>query len=332
MTAFLTRRAALGAAAAIAVGGVARLPRAQGLEKFILQTGWRAQAEHGGFYEALAAGLYREAGIDMEIRMGGPQVDSNALLFAGRVDMATGTAFTGLTYVQNNLPFMVVAATFQTDTRVLLSQPGVGNDTLPELRGKPILVASARRSTYWPWLRARFGFTDDQLRPCTFNILPFLVNRQVSMQGLLTSEVMDARRHGVEPVIHALAAHGWRDYQQALTVSRRLAEQKPELLRRMLAAAAAGWTAYLHGDPAPGNAAIKQANRDMDDARIDFSRTTMRERALLDGGDARGGAVGAMTEARWAEFYASMVEAGTLPAGLDPRPAYSLEFLPRACG
>ncbi|WP_051418136.1 ABC transporter substrate-binding protein [Roseomonas gilardii] len=324
----LARRSLLGfGGALLAAPCVLRHARGEGIQKFVIQTGWRAQAEHGGFYQALATGLYRDAGIDAEIRMGGPQVDSNALLFAGRVDLATGTGLTGLTYVKEDVPFVVVATTFQKDTRILLSHAGAGNDTLPALKGKPVLVAAAGRMTYWPWLRRRFGFTDEQIRPYTFNIAPFLASPQISMQGLATSEPLDARRAGVETVIHYLADYGWQDYQQALTASRRMVEERPELLQRVLDATAAGWKSYLHGDPSPGNKLIKAANPDMDDEKIAFSRAIMVKDGLVDGGDAAVNGIGAMSEARWRGFYETAVEAGTLPSGLDMGKAFTLRFV-----
>ncbi len=320
-----SRRALIGAALAAPV--VLRFPRAQGPEKFVIQTGWRAQAEHGGLYQALANGYYRDAGVDAEVRMGGPQLDSNALLLAGRVQMGTGTAFTGLNYVRGDLPAVVVSTTFQRDTRVLLSHPGVGHDRLPDLRGKPILVAAVGRTTYWPWLRTKHGFTDEQIRPYTFSLAPFLVNRQMSVQGLSTSEPLDARRQGVEPVIHHLADYGWADYQSTMTVTRRMLDERPDLIGRVLDAIARGWKSYLRDDPEPANRLIKAANPDMDDPKIAFARESMRDGSLVDGGDAARLGIGAMTEERWRSFYDSMVESGTLPPGLDVTRAYSLRFV-----
>ena len=324
----ISRRTTFACLGGALVARTMRPARAQALEKFRLQTGWRAQAEHGGFYQALATGLYRDVGVDMEVRMGGPQVDSNASLFNGRVEMATGTAFTGLNYVRADVPFVVVATTFQKDTRILISHPGVGHDALPALRGKPVLVATLGRNTYWPWLRTRFGFTDEQVRPYTFSLAPFLANPQVSVQGLSTSEPMDVRRAGIEPVVHHLADYGWLDYQQTLTASRRMVEEKPDLIRRVLAATARGWRSYLHGDPAPGNRLIKEANPDMDDAKIAFAIQSMRDGSLVEGGDAAQLGIGAMTEERWRRFYDGVVADGTVPAGLDVSRAYTLRCLP----
>ena len=98
-----------------------RAARAQTLDKFSYQTNWRAQAEHGGFYQALATGLYKEAGLDVEVRQGGPQLDVNALLLAGRADVVESDAFRTFNFARDNIPALTIAAVFQKDLRALLS-------------------------------------------------------------------------------------------------------------------------------------------------------------------------------------------------------------------
>ena len=65
---------------------------AQAPERLIFATDWLAQAEHGGFYQAVAEGTYRKHGLDVTIRMGGPQVNGIQLLAAGQLDVVMGDA------------------------------------------------------------------------------------------------------------------------------------------------------------------------------------------------------------------------------------------------
>jgi NitT/TauT family transport system substrate-binding protein len=318
------------------VAALAALPapalRAQTLDKFVFQTGWRAQAEHGGFYQAAATGLFKQAGLDVEIRMGGPQIDVSGLLMSGRVDMIVADAFSGFNYVRENLPFMVIAAIFQKDPRVLISHPGVGNDKLADLKGKPLLIATLGRTTYFAWLKAKYGFSDDQARPYTFNLAPFLADKTMTVQGLLTSEPMDVRKAGIEPVIHLLADYGFANYQSTLNISQKLAAEKPDVVQRVIDCIAKGWYTYLYGDPAPANALIKKDNPDMTDDKIAFAIDSMKAFGIVDSGDAKQFGIGAMTDARWNEFYAAMTTAGALPAGLDVSKAYSLQFVNKKVG
>jgi NitT/TauT family transport system substrate-binding protein len=328
----LSRRATLGLLGAAAATLPAPALRAQNLDKFVYQTNWRAQAEHGGFYHALATGIYRRYGIDAEIRMGGPQQDPNALLVAGRVDAIMSNSFSGFRYVEENVPFVVVASVMQKDPQVLISHPGMGNDTLPQLRGKPILIGAGGRSSYWPWLRAKFNFTDDQIRPYTFNMAPFLADRTLSQQGFLTSEPFDIRKAGVNPVIHLLAEYGFENYQTTINTSVRMVRERADLLQRFVNASIEGWYGYLKGDPSAANALIKRDNPDMPDDKIAHSISELNKYGIVDSGDSTRLGIGAMTDARWKSFYDAMVGAGVVRAGLDISRAYTLQFINKRVG
>ena len=330
----LSRRQSLGLIGAATL--MAGLPtpglRAQTLDRFSYQTDWRAQAEQGGFYQALATGIYRKYGIDADIRMGGPQQDPNTLLLGGRVDAIMSNSFVGLSYVAENLPFVVVAAMMQKDPQVLISHPGMGNDTLPALKGKPILIGAGGRTSYWPWLKSKFGFTEEQARPYTFSLAPFMADKRLSQQGYLTSEPFAMRQQGVAPVVHLMADYGFENYQTTINASRKLVTEKPDLLQRFVDASIEGWVSYLNGDPAPGNALIKRANPDMDDAKIAYAIEAMKTNGIVQSGDATILGVGAMTDARWRRFYDAMVQAGAIRSGLDLTKAYTLRFVNKRVG
>ncbi|HYD07601.1 MAG TPA: ABC transporter substrate-binding protein, partial [Reyranella sp.] len=310
----LTRRATLGGAAVLPILGL-RPARAQSLDKVSYQTNWRAQAEHGGFYQALATGLYKEAGLDVEIRQGGPQLDVNATLLAGRADVVETDAFRTFNFARDNVPALAITAVFQKDLRALLSHPGVGNDSLAALKGKPILIGAAGRTSFWLWLKARFGYSDDQIRPYTFNFAPFLADKNISMQAFLTSEPFAIRKAGVDPVIHLLADHGFVNYSDILVVLPKTAVERKEVVQRFVDASMKGWKSYLGGDPAPANALIKSANPDMTDDKIAYAIKILREANIIGGGDAATLGIGALNPQRWNGFYKDMVDCGALPGG-----------------
>lgn len=306
--------------------------QAQSLEKAIFQTNWRAQAEHGGFYQALATGIYKKYGLDAEIRMGGPQQDPNALLIAGRVDFIMNNAFAGFNYAKEGLPFVVIASMFQKDPQVLISHPGVGNDTLAAMKGKPILVGAAARSSYWPFLRAKFGFTDEQIRPYTFNMAPFLADKNAIQQGFLSSEPFAIQQAGVTPIVHLLADSGFDNYQTTINTSQRLIDTKPDYVQRFVNASIEGWYSYLYGDPSAANALIKKDNPDMSDEKIAYAIKAMKEYGIVDSGDAKTLGIGAMTDARWERFFKTNVEAGVYPADLNFKKGYTLQFINKKVG
>jgi NitT/TauT family transport system substrate-binding protein len=334
----LDRRAALGLLGGSAVSALVAVPGARvnaaTLDKVSYQTNWRAQAEHGGFYQALTAGIYKKYGIDADIRMGGPQQNPSQLLLGGRVDMIMSNSFEAINYVSEKLPFICIASLFQKDPSVIISHPGVHHDTLPELKGAPILVGAAGRTSYWPYLKAKFGFTDEQIRPYTFNMAPFLADKNLSQQGFLSSEPFAIEQAGVTPVVHLLANYGYDSYNTTINISKKMAAEKKDVVQRFVDASLEGWSQYMKGGPeiAAANAAIMKDNPDMDQAKIDYAIKVMNAQGIVMSGDANTLGVGAMTAARWKSFYDTMAAAGAVPAGLDITKAYSLEFINKGIG
>jgi NitT/TauT family transport system substrate-binding protein len=332
------RRQALGvlggAGAALAMPAILTQVTAQGLDKVSYQTNWRAQAEHGGFYLAVANGIYKKHGIDAEIRMGGPQQNPSQLLLGGRVDMIMSNSFEAINYVKENLPFLCIASIFQKDPQVIISHPGVGHDSLDKLKGKPILVGAAGRTSYWPFLKAKFGFTDEQVRPYTFNMAPFLADKQISQQGFLSSEPYAIQQAGVNPVVHLIADAGFENYNTTINISRKMVDEKKDVVQRFVTASLEGWAEYMKGGPAiaAANEAIKKDNPDMTDDKMAYALKVMNERGIVRSGDALKLGVGAMTDERWKRFYDTMTGAGVFPAGLDVKKAYSLEFINKGIG
>jgi len=301
--------------------------------KLTFQSNWRAQAEHGGYYQAVATGIYAKHGLDVTVRPGGPQINNPQLLVASAIDFSMGSdGFNGLNFVKNEIPLVVVASIFQKDPRVLIAHPGQGNDSLAAMKGKPILIASASRNNYWQFLRAKYGYTDDQIRPYTFNMAPFLADKSTIQQGFLTSEPLKAQQAGVKPVIHLLADNGYVSYATTLETRSQLVKERPDVVQRFVNATLEGWYSYMYGDRTAANALIKKDNPEMSDDQLAYSHAKMLEYGIVDSGDALKLGIGAMTDARWREFADSMVKAGVYPADIDVRKAYTLQFVNKGHG
>ncbi len=306
---------------------------ATALDRVTFATNWKAEAEHGGFYQALATGIYRRHGLDVTLRMGGPQLNNSQLLAAGQIDFNVGAdSFAALNYARAGVPVVTVAAIFQKDPQVLLAHPGQGNDTFEALKGKPILVAPAARATFWNFLKLRFGYTDDQIRTYTFNMAPFLADPHAIQEGYLTSEPYTLAKAGVQPVVLLMADHGFDSYSTTLECSRRLVETRPDLVQRFVDASIEGWYSYLYGDPAAANALIKRDNPEMTDGLIAYGIAALKRYGVLESGDAQTLGIGAMTDARWHSFAATMIRAGLYAPALDISRAYTLRFVNRRVG
>jgi NitT/TauT family transport system substrate-binding protein len=335
----LHRRSALkllgGTGAAVAMPAILTQVNAQGLDKFSYQTNWRAQAEHGGFYLAKSAGLYQKYGIDIDLRPGGPQQNPSQLLLGGAVDTVMSNSFEAINYVKEGLPFLCIGSLFQKDPQVIISHPGVGHDSFEALKGKPILIGTGGRTSYWPFLKAKFGFTDEQARPYTFNMAPFIADKNISQQGFVTSEPFAIEKEsGIKPVVHMIADAGFDNYNTTINISRKLFDTKKDVIQRFVTATLEGWAEYMKGGEATkaANLLIQKDNPDMSDDKLAFAYKTMTDRGIVRSGDALKLGIGAMTDARWANFYDQMTKAGVFPAGLDVKKAYSLEFINKGVG
>jgi NitT/TauT family transport system substrate-binding protein len=323
------------AGACVALPGLrASRVAAQALDKVTFQTDWRAQAEHGGFYQAVATGIYRRYGIECDLRMGGPQINLSQLLLGGRVDMVMSQSLEALNYVRQNLPLLCVAAVFQKDPQVLIAHSNMGNDSFGALKGKTILVGSGGRLSYWPFLKARYGYSDDQVRPYTFSMAPFLADKSIVQQGFLTSEPYVLEQVGVHPVVLLIADAGYDNYNATISVSKKMATEKSELVQRFIDASLEGWSQYLKGglEIEAANALIKKHNPEMTDDKIEYAIRMMNDKGIVRSGDAVKLGIGAMTDERWRRFYEAMSAVGVLPKGLDPRRAYSLAFVNKGIG
>jgi NitT/TauT family transport system substrate-binding protein len=313
---------ALRSLAVAAVLGAAALQPASAAEKFTFLTSWFAQAEHGGFYEAKAEGLYDKAGLDVDVRMGGPQINGIQLLLAGEVDAIMGYDFQVLEAVEKGLPALTVAASFQYDLQGMMTHADV--ESLAGLKDKTILVASAGRTSWWPWLKTKYGYSDDQTKAYTFNLQPFFVDRDVAQQAYPSSEPFQAQQKGVPVHFFLFAKDGYPPYGTTIVTTRAVIAHRPEALKAFVKASMEGWRDYMQ-HPGPGNALIRQANPKMSDAQIAFGIAKMKDLGVLDAGGAA--PIGSMSEARWKASYDYLVGAGLLKPETDWHKAFTTDFV-----
>jgi len=321
--------------AAILAGTAAMMPAgAQVLDKVSFGTNWVAEAEHGGFYQAVADGTYRKYGLDVTIVPGGPQVNNRILLPVGKMDFAmiAGT-LQAFDAAAQNVPTVSVAAMFQKDPQVLLAHPGQGIEKFEDLKKLTLLVSPEGRVNYLQWLKADFAFREDQVKPYTFNPQPFLADKRTAMQGYVTSEPFAVEKQGgFKPKIFLLADYGYDTYSTLIETRRELVQTKPDLVQRFVDASIIGWYNYLYGDNQAANALIKKHNPEMRDELLAYSVATMKDYGIVDSGDALALGIGAMTDARMKSFFDKMVRAGVLKAELDYAKSYTLQFVNKRVG
>ncbi|HLI98489.1 MAG TPA: ABC transporter substrate-binding protein [Bradyrhizobium sp.] len=308
--------------------------RAETLDKVTFGTNWVAEAEHGGFFQAVADGTYAKYGLDVTILPGGPNENNRMLLITGKIDffMAANTLM-AFDAVANKVPVVTVAAIFQKDPQVLLTHLETKIAKIEDLKPLTLFVSKEGISSYFQWLKSEYGFSEDKVRPYTFNPQPFLADRHSAMQGYVTSEPYAvAKMAGFKPGITLLADHGFNAYSTLIETRKDLIDKKPDLVQRFVSASLIGWYNYLYGDNAAANAMIKKLNPEMTDELLAYSIDSMKEYGIVDSGDSLRDGIGAMNEARIANFFDKMVRAHVVRPDIDYRKSYTLRFVNKGIG
>lgn len=313
------------AAGLVASAGLsASFAPARAAEKVTFLTSWFAQAEHGGFYQAKAIGLYEKAGLDVTIKMGGPQVNGSQLLLAGDADFMMGYDIQVLKGREQNLPLVTVASSFQFDLQGIMTHDDVAD--LAALKGRPILIAGSSRTTFWPWLRAKYGYTDDQIRPYTFNLQPFFADKTVAQQAYPSSEPYQAEQQNEKAKFFLLADGGYPPYGSTIVTTEKMIAEKPDVVGRFVKASLEGWRDYMK-NPAPANALIKADNAKMTDGQLAFALEKMKEMKAIDRGDAATLGMGIITADRYQKIYDFLVTGGMLDPKVDWHKTFDDRFV-----
>lgn len=316
-------------AAGLALTALLAADGAGAAEKLRFGLNWLAQAEHCGFYEAEAKGLYKDAGLDVELIPGGPDRNIPILVAAGELDLGMGSSFTTLNMVKEGIPAKTVAAFFQKDPQTLVAHAGEGVATLEDIKGKPVMIAKFSQYEFWQFLKQKYGFSDDQIRPYTYSSAPFLADPKAIQQGYITEDALLLGKALKEPPVTVLLAdYGYQNYATTVFGTAAYVDAHRDAVKAFLKATAAGYALCMKGDYADAEKAVMTANPDHTAELFAFKMKQMGERGLVLSGDAETGGIGAMTDARWKDFFDTMSASGVYPPDLDYKSAYTLEFLP----
>jgi NitT/TauT family transport system substrate-binding protein len=308
--------------------------QAQTLDKVSFGTNWVAEAEHGGFYQALVDGTYRRYGLDVTIVPGGPNVNNRILLPVGKLDFfMSANTLQSFDAVEQNIPTLAVAAMFQKDPQVLMAHPDQGIEKFEDLKRLTLFISKEGLASYFQWLKADFGFSEAQVKPYTSNPQPFLADKRSAMQGYVTSEPFAIEKEAhFKPKVFLIADQGFNSYSTLIETRRELVEKRPEVVQRFVDASIIGWANYLYGDNRAANALIKRNNPEMTDELIAYSIAKMKEYGIVDSGDTTTLGIGAMTDARMKDFYDKMVRAGVVKPSVALAKAFTLQFVNKKVG
>jgi NitT/TauT family transport system substrate-binding protein len=291
-------------------------------------TNWVAQAEHGGYYQAVADGTYEECGLKVTIVPGGPQVNNRAMMIAGRIDFLMGGNMLQPYFARSEgIPVKVVAAHFQKEPQVLMTHPGKVSsfEGLKDL--EQLIIGDNGFTSFYQWMISDYGFSAENRIPYTFNPAPFLANENSAQQGYITSEPFAIEREGgFVPDLYLLADFGFSTYSTTVETMEDTIAEMPDAVTCFVEASSIGWANFLYGDNASAVELIKADNPDMSDEQIAFSVNKLKEFGIVDSGASLELGIGAMTDEQNADFFNKMISAGVIDGELDFKDTYTLDF------
>jgi NitT/TauT family transport system substrate-binding protein len=313
------------------IAGLALSGTAHAAEKFVYGLSWLPEAEHCGFFQAKAHGLYDAVGLDVELYPGAPGLNMPQLVSAGRVDAAMGSALTTLNMRANNIDGVTIAAFFQRSPQTLVAHPDPALQKLDDLKTRKIAVANFARTTFWVWLKAAYGFDDSQLRPYAYSPSAFVADKSMVQQGYITEdEFFLGRAIGAAPKSFLLADYGYPDYATTVFTMASVIDKRRDVLTRFVDASTKGWRECMYANPQPAFELLRAMDPEQSFELSAFKIDQMKKHAFIDGGDAATLGLGAMTHERWKSVFDVMSGGGVYPQHLDYRKAYSLEFVSKA--
>ncbi|WP_348550234.1 ABC transporter substrate-binding protein [Acidithiobacillus sp.] len=289
-------------------------------------TDWFAQAQHGGYYEAIAKGIYKKYGLNVKVDMGGPGINGEQLLAAGKYQFYMGNALDQLVATAHGLPLITVATVFQKSPTCIYTHYNIDKpEQLADGKYK-ILVSSNEVHSWWPWAMRHFGYKESQRGVYTGSVAPFLADQNIAQQGYYGSEDYMIAKAGVKFHTFLLANYGYPEYSETIQTTEAMVKDHPEIVKKFIEATMLGWKEYLK-DPGPGNALIMRANPKQTPGLLAYGVKTMITGKLLEGAAAEKQGIGTMTEARWERVYDTAVKNGVVPKGMDWKKAFTLKFI-----
>ncbi len=304
----------------IFIAGCHREATANGLTAVAFQTDWYPQPEHGGFYEALLKGYYRDQGLDVTILPGGPMNVAEQLVSTGTAQFAMGSSDHLLEADSQGEPLVAVGATMQTDPQGIMVHAGSPVRTFTDLDGRAIAVKTG--STWFEYIVRRYNLRNAREIPATYSIANFLADPNYIQQIFVTSEPFFARKAGAEVRTLLISQTGYSPYRVFFT-SRSYLAQHPDVVAKFTRASIRGWRDYIQ-DPSLVNARLLRLNPALAPEQMQFTWQALREGHFVDGGDPAD--TGRMEPERWAAMYAQLSGLKLMAHPIDPATAYTLAY------
>ena len=305
------------------VAGCHRSSNDAGLTKVTLQADWYPQPEHGGFYTALVKGYYKDEGLDVSVKPGGPYVSVEQQVATGGAQFGMSSSDKILESIGDGQPLFAVAATMQHDPQGIMVRKDSPIHSFADLNGHTVAVKTG--STWWEYITKRYQLNKVHEVPAMMNVANFVADPNYVQQVFATSEPFFARQAGVETRVLLTSDAGYSPYRVIFT-TRDYAAQHPEIVGKFVRASLKGWRDYLN-DPAPAHAAIAKLNPALNPEWMQFTWQALRDGHFVAGDDPSGAQIGQMVPERWETMYKQLLDLKVIDTPFDPATAYTLQLV-----
>lgn len=304
-----------------ALPGCHREAAKNGLIHINFQTDWYPQPEHGGFYDALLKGYYRQEGLDVTILPGGPLNSVEQQVALGTAQFGMGSSDRILEADSQGEHLVAVAATMQQDPQGIMVHANSPVHTFADLEGHAVAVKAG--STWFEYLIHRYNLKNVREVPATYSVANFLEDPSYIQQIFVTSEPFFARKAGVPVRSLLISDTGYAPYRVVFT-SRDYLSQHPEIVAKFVRASLRGWRDYLQ-DASAVHAELLKLNPALDPQQMLFTWGALKQGRFVDGGELLH--AGQMDPARWNEMYRQLLSLKLIQHPIDASSAYTLQFV-----
>jgi NitT/TauT family transport system substrate-binding protein len=289
-----------------------------------LQANWYAEAEYGGYYEALAKGYYREENLDVTIAQGGPGAFPVQKVAEGQVQFGLARSDDLMLAAQQKIPVLIVSAQLEHDPQVIIVHAESPVGGFRDLDGKSIMAEPG--SAWITYLQQKYAVRINTI-PENYGIAQFVADKGFIQQGFLTAEPFVFDQMGVRTRSFLIADSGYDPYR-ALFCRRDFAAAHPDVVRAFVRASIRGWRDYLSLDPSPGNTLITRDHADSTPAVLAFGWGQLKKAHIVDGDAAKGERIGLVRRRRLEEQIAILRQVGLISGAFSAEDVASFDFLP----
>ncbi|MEU9845779.1 ABC transporter substrate-binding protein [Actinomadura sp. NPDC048032] len=286
----------------------------------VILTNWFAQAEQGGYWQAMAEQPAKGDGVTLNVKQGGPGIQTIPQVAAGQAAFGVANADEVLVARKNGLPIVAVAAGFDTNLQCMMFHKAAGIKTFKDLNGHTVARVP---SPYWDFLKHNFGLNRVKEINLNGSLADYKRQPGFVQQCFVTSEPYTAQKEGVKDFAMLSVAKdgGYNPYGNLLFTTERVIKENPDLVKKVVAASVQGWKNFSV-DPGKAKAAVQKANPDTVPEAFDFGAATIKEGGYL------GAEPGSMTDERWKTLRDQLGSFGAVPKDFDYGKAFTTKYLP----